>query len=113
MSHMTLKKPARGTAAKLRLARKRAADAMLTANAAIVRERDGNRCRFCRSGDMVEVHHIVYRSRGGTHHASNLVCLCGRCHRAVHAKKLHIEGDADVHLEMAVVYGQQRIAAGY
>jgi hypothetical protein len=30
------------------------------------------------------------------------VCLCGRCHRAVHAKKLHIEGDADVHLRITL-----------
>ncbi len=111
-AHMrTLAKPARGTAQKLRRARKRLADAKLAANAVLVRDRDGHCCRWCGERYGVEIHHIVYRSQGGTHDTSNLVCLCGRCHRAVHAKKLHIEGDADVMLQIAVVY-DRRIAFG-
>ena len=94
-AHMTLKKPAKGSATKARRARKRAADAILARNAAIVRERDGDRCRVCRSADRVEVHHLVYRSRGGDHSTGNLVCLCGRCHGRVHAGTLRPSGDGD------------------
>ncbi len=104
-AHMrTLAKPAKGTAQKLRRARKRLADAKLAANAVLVRERDGNCCRNCGLPWEVEVHHIVYRSRGGSHDTSNLVCLCADCHRAAHIGRLHIEGDADVKLDMAVIY---------
>ena len=94
-AHMTLKKPAKGTATKARRARKRAADAILARNAVIVRDRDGDRCRVCRSSEGVEVHHIVYRSRGGGHATSNLACLCARCHRKVHAGTLRLSGNAD------------------
>lgn len=100
-AHMTLKKPARGTATKARRARKRAADAILAANAAIVRERDGHRCRACHGSDDVQVHHIRYRSLGGKHNTDNLVCLCAHCHRAVHDKHLTIEGNADRVLSVA------------
>ena len=94
-SHMTLTKPAKGSATKARRARKRAADAILARNAAIVRERDGHRCRVCGSRDGVQVHHIRYRSRGGDHSSGNLVCLCAGCHGRVHAGRLLVTGDSD------------------
>ena len=100
-AHMTIKKPARGTATKARRTRKRAADAILAANAAIVRERDGHRCRVCGSTFIVQVHHILYRSLGGTPGTDNLVCLCAHCHRAVHDRHLRIEGNADRVLSVA------------
>jgi len=94
-AHMTLPKPRKGTATRARRAKKRASARVLAVNAAKVRERDGDRCRVCRSADGVEVHHIVYRSRGGDHSSGNLVCLCAGCHAGVHAAKLRIDGDAD------------------
>lgn len=98
-AHITaLDKPKKGSATKARRARKRAADAILARNAAIVRERDGHRCRVCGSRDRVEVHHIRYRSRGGDHRMSNLVCLCAGCHGRVHAGTLRLNGDANAGL---------------
>lgn len=95
-AHMrTLAKPAKGTAQKLRRARKRLADAKLAANAVLVRERDGNRCRVCGDRRDVHVHHIVFRSQGGTHETSNLVCVCRACHDMVHARRMTIAGNAD------------------
>lgn len=94
-ANMTLTKPAKGTATKARRARKRAADAILARNAAIVRERDGHRCRVCGSRDGVQVHHIRYRSRGGDHATGNLVCLCVICHGRVHAGTLRLSGNGD------------------
>lgn len=54
-----------------------------------VLERDDYTCRHCeRHEDMrgvsLEVHHIVPRSRGGTHQKANLVTLCAHCHKQVH-----------------------------
>jgi 5-methylcytosine-specific restriction endonuclease McrA len=52
---------------------------------AVVRKRDGGKCRAC-GKPGTEVHHIVYRSHGGKDVASNLILTCMRCHRAIHAK---------------------------
>jgi len=59
-------------------------------------ERDGWRCAnpMCRARSRLHVHHIVYRSRGGTHHPSNLITLCLGCHALVHSGRLTIEGRA-------------------
>jgi hypothetical protein len=58
--------------------------------------RDGGRCTVpgCRSARFIEVHHIVPRSQGGSHHASNLVCLCDGHHKALHEGKLVLSGSA-------------------
>lgn len=55
---------------------------------AYVRDRDGYRCRVCGSSEKLEVHHIRFRSQGGSDAPSNLVCLCHGCHGRLHAGKL-------------------------
>ena len=49
--------------------------------------RDGHRCRApgCRAIRFLEVHHVRPRQHGGTHRPENLVTLCSRCHRFLHA----------------------------
>jgi len=42
-----------------------------------VLDRAGDLCEVCGSPGPLELHHRRYRSRGGTHTASNLVALCG------------------------------------
>lgn len=56
--------------------------------------RDRHRCQGpgCTNTRFLEVHHIVPRSRGGTHREENLVTLCGACHRRVHEKSLPVGG---------------------
>lgn len=51
-----------------------------------VRQRDGYRCTVpgCRSAQFLQVHHIVWRSRGGGHEMENLTTVCGGHHGAVH-----------------------------
>ncbi len=100
-AHMTLAKPAKGTAQKQRRARKRAADAILAAKSAIVRERDCNSCVVC-FFPHVQVHHIKFRSQGGTHDTSNLVCLCAECHGLVQNRRIVITGSADDHLTITL-----------
>ena len=50
----------------------------------LVLERD-RFCQRCGAGRGLEPHHILPKSRGGTHDARNIVCLCPHCHRWTHA----------------------------
>jgi RuvA, C-terminal domain/HNH endonuclease len=61
-----------------------------------VLHRDGGKCTVphCRSARFIEVHHIVPRSEGGSHDASNLTSLCDGHHKALHEGKLMLSGRA-------------------
>ena len=50
--------------------------------------RDRHRCRRkgCNHKRFLDIHHIVPRSRGGTHDPANLVTLCSSCHHLWHEK---------------------------
>lgn len=41
--------------------------------------RDGNACRECGSTEHLVADHIVSRRNGGSHHPSNMQCLCDPC----------------------------------
>lgn len=44
--------------------------------------RDGMACTYCGAGvetEQLTLDHIIPRSHGGTHEATNLVTACGRC----------------------------------
>jgi len=52
-------------------------------------QRDDYTCRNCERhremrGVSLEVHHIIPRSRGGSHEAYNLITLCQHCHDRAH-----------------------------
>lgn len=49
-----------------------------------------DRCAFCgnEAREVLELHHIVPRSAGGTDSPGNLIPLCANCHRKVHAHGL-------------------------
>ncbi len=60
-------------------------------------ERDGYRCLApgCGARRNLEVHHIVYRSRGGSNAPANLVTLChAHHHHAQHRGTLRVRGEA-------------------
>jgi len=52
----------------------------------LARDRHCCRRKGCNHNRFLEIHHIVPRSRGGTHDPSNLVTLCSSCHRLWHEK---------------------------
>jgi len=53
----------------------------------MILRRDGYRCRRChRAGVPLHVHHVRYRSRGGSNAPSNLETLCPNCHHAAHRR---------------------------
>ena len=62
-----------------------------------IMERDGFRCQVpgCSCRRFLEVHHIVYRSHGGSNEGWNLITLCGFHHRqCLHNGYIIIKGEA-------------------
>ena len=50
-----------------------------------VRHRDNYTCQCCgKKNCRLEVHHIIFRSNGGTDDENNLITLCEECHKGVH-----------------------------
>ena len=58
-----------------------------------VLHRDGHKCQNpnCKCKDnkeqILKVHHIIYRSKGGTNRPENLITLCSKCHTPANHKK--------------------------
>ncbi|WP_318521704.1 RNA-guided endonuclease IscB [Photobacterium leiognathi] len=61
---------------------------------AYVLNRDGYKCKSARKGkhsSKLHVHHIVFRSKGGTDTPTNLITLCETCHHDLHAGKFELK----------------------
>ena len=61
---------------------------------AFVLNRDNYTCKFCKGkhkDSKLEVHHIVFRSQGGSDEESNLITLCHTCHKDLHNGKIHLK----------------------
>ena len=59
---------------------------------AMVLNRDNYTCQYCKGkhkDSKLEVHHIVFRSQGGSDEESNLITLCHTCHKDLHNGKIH------------------------
>lgn len=57
-----------------------------------VLNRDNYTCQCCkgkRKSNRLEVHHIVYRSNGGSDDEDNLITLCDTCHKLLHQGKIN------------------------
>jgi HNH endonuclease len=65
-----------------------------------VLERDGWQCAFpgCTMRKTLDVHHISFRSHGGSDEPANLVCLCRSHHALVHRGICSVSGSAGVDL---------------
>lgn len=51
--------------------------------------RDGYACQICsKKHTRLEVHHIIFRSQGGTDDEDNLITLCEDCHVGIHNGKI-------------------------
>ena len=62
---------------------------------AFVLDRDSHTCRHCKGksrDSSLEVHHIVFRSNGGSDEAENLITLCKTCHDKVHTGDIKLKG---------------------
>src|SRR5262245_41130667 len=60
----------------------------------LVMRRHHRRCAApgCRNATFTDVHHVVFRSEGGTHDPDRLIVLCSAHHHAVHNGAMRIEG---------------------
>lgn len=59
---------------------------------AFVLNRDNYTCQCCKGkhkDSKLEVHHIVFRSQGGSDEESNLITLCHTCHKDLHSGKIN------------------------
>ena len=59
---------------------------------AMVLNRDNYTCQCCEGkhkDSKLEVHHIVFRSQGGSDEESNLITLCHTCHKDLHSGKIN------------------------
>lgn len=73
---------------------------------AMVLNRDNYTCQCCKGkhkDSRLEVHHIIFRSQGGSDEASNLITLCHTCHTALHSGKisLNLKGKTKGNLKYA------------
>ncbi|MDA3792483.1 MAG: RNA-guided endonuclease IscB [Elusimicrobia bacterium] len=60
---------------------------------AYILDRDNYQCQECKKKNTkLHVHHIVFRSDGGTDTPDNLITLCTSCHDKVHDGKIEIKG---------------------
>lgn len=60
---------------------------------AYVLHRDGYQCQMCKTKNgKLHVHHIVFRSKGGTNSPDNLIVLCKSCHEKLHNGEFEIKG---------------------
>ena len=52
-------------------------------------DRDNYTCQCCGKKHVrLEVHHIIFRSQGGSDELENLITLCEKCHSAIHNGKI-------------------------
>ena len=61
---------------------------------AMVLNRDNYTCQYCKGkhkDSKLEVHHIVFRSQGGSDEESNLITLCHTCHKDLHSGKINLK----------------------
>lgn len=73
---------------------------------AMILNRDHYTCQYCKGkhkDSKLEVHHIIFRSHGGSDEAGNLITLCHTCHKALHDGKitLKLSGKAKGNLKYA------------
>lgn len=62
---------------------------------AYVLDRDKHNCQNCKGkskDSRLEVHHVIFRSNGGSDEESNLITLCKNCHDKVHAGEIKMKG---------------------
>lgn len=61
---------------------------------AYVLSRDNYTCQHCKGkskDSKLEVHHIIFRSQGGSDEENNLIVLCKTCHDKLHKGKIDIK----------------------
>lgn len=61
---------------------------------AMVLNRDNYTCQYCKGkhkDSKLEVHHIIFRSQGGSDKEDNLITLCHTCHKRLHNGEISLK----------------------
>ena len=59
---------------------------------AFILNRDKYTCQYCKTKQgTLEVHHIIFRSNGGSDEPDNLITLCRNCHKELHLGKFSLK----------------------
>ena len=61
---------------------------------AMILNRDNYTCQHCKGkhkDSKLEVHHIIFRSKGGSDEQDNLITLCKTCHDNLHKSKIKLK----------------------
>jgi len=62
---------------------------------AYILNRDGYKCQHCKGKSKdkkLHVHHIIWKSKGGSDEPKNLITLCSECHSELHDGKFELKG---------------------
>lgn len=72
---------------------------------AYVLSRDNHKCFFNKSNcsSKLQVHHIKFKSEGGTNNPNNLITLCEKCHEQLHEGKLTLNIKQHKELKSATI----------
>ena len=71
---------------------------------AYILARDNHKCYFNdKCSEKLEVHHIKFKSQGGSDNPNNLITLCNKCHKKIHAGKLKLDVKKHKELKSATV----------
>ena len=54
-------------------------------------EQDIIMCKYCNKRQAVDIHHITFKSQGGSDEVKNLISLCRSCQEDAHDKKISKE----------------------
>ena len=60
----------------------------------MIRNRDNYTCQHCKNkhkDSNLDVHHIIFRSNGGSDEPENLITLCRTCHKDLHNGKIKLK----------------------
>lgn len=72
--------------------------------------RDKRTCQHCgKNNTKLEVHHIKFRSQGGTDTPNNLITLCSKCHKDLHNGEFEIKAvkkDYKPNTFMAIIHNR-------
>jgi len=63
------------------------------------------KCEICEDDSvLLDKHHIISKSKGGSNKAYNIAHLCPNCHRRVHTGDIILEGRFESTLGNVLVY---------
>jgi len=65
-------------------------------------------CEICSTQmKILDKHHIISKSKGGTNDKYNICRLCPNCHRKVHSEEIIIEGKFMTSMGLKVIYHEK------